>query len=72
MSGFMAPSKVTREPRATIAAPPSASAEVVARQVRVEELRRLVAKGAYQVDPRRMALRIFVKAMGRYSPEKRT
>ncbi len=69
---FMAPSKVVREPKAPRSVPPGASAEVVARQVRVGELRRLVAQGAYKVDPRRLALRIFVKATGRYSPEKRT
>jgi anti-sigma28 factor (negative regulator of flagellin synthesis) len=68
----MAQSKVTRDHNVSTSAPPSVSAEVIARQVRVEELRRLVAQGAYQVDPRRLALRIFTKAMGRYSPEKRT
>jgi anti-sigma28 factor (negative regulator of flagellin synthesis) len=68
----MAPTKVAKEPKAAVSAPPGPSAEVVARQVRVEELRRLVAEGAYKVDPRRLALRIFGKAMGRYSPEKRT
>lgn len=52
--------------------PPAASAEAIARQVRVEELRRLVAKGAYTVDPRRLALRIWAKAARRHSPEKRT
>ncbi len=72
MCGFMAPSKALREQKARISAPPSAHAEVVARQVRVEELRRLVAQGAYKVDPRRVALRIFVKTIGTYSPEKRT
>ncbi len=58
--------------RAPTTRTPAASAEVVARQVRVEELRRLVATGAYKVDPRRLALRIWAKAFGRYSPEKRT
>jgi len=72
MWGFMAPSKVARERKAPVSAPPGPTAEIVARQVRVEELRRLVAQGNYKVDPRRLALRIFVKAMGRYSPEKRT
>lgn len=43
---------------------------VSARQLRVEELRRLVAKGAYKVDPRRLALRILVKAVAGYCPDK--
>jgi hypothetical protein len=72
MWGGMAPSKVAREFKAAIPVPPGPSAEVLARQVRVAELRRLVAEGAYKVDPRRLGLRIFGKAMGRYSPEKRT
>jgi hypothetical protein len=46
-------------------------AEVVARQLRVEELRRLVASGAYRVDPQRLAMRILFRSFG-YSPEKRT
>jgi len=68
---FMAASKDLRKAPAA-SAPPAASADVVARQVRVEELRRLVATGAYRVDPRRLALRIWTRAVGRYSPEKRT
>jgi anti-sigma28 factor (negative regulator of flagellin synthesis) len=46
--------------------------EINARQLRVEELRRLVARGAYKVDPQKLALRILVKSLGDYSPEKRT
>jgi len=68
---IMAASKDLRR-APTTSAPPAASAETVARQVRVAELRRLVATGAYKVDPRRLALRIWAKAAGRYSPEKRT
>jgi anti-sigma28 factor (negative regulator of flagellin synthesis) len=50
----------------------AARAEIVVRQLRVEELRRLVACGAYKVDPQRLAMRILFKAFGGYSPEKRT
>jgi anti-sigma28 factor (negative regulator of flagellin synthesis) len=38
-------------------------AEAIARQSRVEELRRLVAKGQYKVSPQRLALKILVKAL---------
>ncbi len=68
---IMAASKDLRRARTTRTAP-VASADVVARQVRVEELRRLVTAGAYHVDARRLALRIWAKAFGRHSPEKRT
>jgi anti-sigma28 factor (negative regulator of flagellin synthesis) len=68
---IMAASKDLRK-APTTSVPPAASAAAIARQVRVEELRRLVATGAYKVDPRRLALRIWSKAVGRYSPEKRT
>ncbi|MBN2574601.1 MAG: flagellar biosynthesis anti-sigma factor FlgM [Deltaproteobacteria bacterium] len=68
----MAPSKTQRARHVQNAAPPSAPADVVARQVRVEELRRLVAQGAYKVEPQRLALRILVRSLGNYSPEKRT
>jgi anti-sigma28 factor (negative regulator of flagellin synthesis) len=37
--------------------------ESVARQVRVERLRQLVASGNYRVSPQRLALRILVKAL---------
>jgi anti-sigma28 factor (negative regulator of flagellin synthesis) len=72
MSECMALSKDHRARIATIPAPLGAQAEIVARQARVEELRRLVAQGAYKIDPRRLALRILVRSMARYSPEKRT
>ncbi|HEY5282796.1 MAG TPA: flagellar biosynthesis anti-sigma factor FlgM [Polyangia bacterium] len=36
---------------------------MMARQVRVEHLRQLVAKGEYKVSPQRLALRILVKAL---------
>jgi anti-sigma28 factor (negative regulator of flagellin synthesis) len=67
---YMALSKQHRAHRAPV--PPSVSAEIVARQVRVEQLRRIVAKGTYKVDPQRLALRILFKSFGGYSPEKRT
>jgi len=64
----MAPDKQIRKaPHTASACPPI---EVSVRALRIEELRRLVARGAYQVDPQRLALRILVKAT--YSPEKRT
>jgi anti-sigma28 factor (negative regulator of flagellin synthesis) len=37
--------------------------EVVARQVRVEQLRQMVAMGTYKVSPQRLALKILVKAL---------
>jgi len=37
----------------------------IARQSRVEQLRRMVAAGQYQVDPYKLALKIMVKALGR-------
>jgi anti-sigma28 factor (negative regulator of flagellin synthesis) len=53
------------------AAPPQGP-EVVTREMRVEELRRLVASGEYKADPHRLALRILCKALDVYSPENRT
>lgn len=72
MSECMALSKDQRARTAATPTPPGVRAEVVARQARVEELRRLVAKGAYKIDPQRLALRILVRSLQRYSPEKRT
>ena len=43
-------------------APPSKGAEF-ARAMRVEELRRLVAAGRYEVEPRRLAVRILARAL---------
>jgi anti-sigma28 factor (negative regulator of flagellin synthesis) len=37
--------------------------EGLARQMRVQELRRQVAEGTYKVHPQRLALRILVKAV---------
>jgi anti-sigma28 factor (negative regulator of flagellin synthesis) len=37
--------------------------EQIARAVRVEELRRLVAAGRYQVEPRKLADRILQRAL---------
>lgn len=44
-------------------APLGANADRVARQMRVEDLRRMVASGAYKVSPQRLALKILVKAL---------
>jgi anti-sigma28 factor (negative regulator of flagellin synthesis) len=66
---------LTRTHRAhgiSTAAPSDARPEVVTREMRVEELRRLVAKGDYKADPQRLALRILCRALGVYSPENRT
>ncbi len=68
--GDMAPGKQLRKVTPTTSACPPI--EVSARALRIEELRRLVAKGTYKVDPQRLALRILVKAVAGYSPEKCT
>jgi anti-sigma28 factor (negative regulator of flagellin synthesis) len=41
------------------------SGEEIARAVRVEELRRLVASGRYRVEPQKLALKILAKALRR-------
>ena len=46
--------------------------EMITREMRVEELRRMVARGDYKVDPQRLALRVLCRALGVYSPENRT
>ena len=68
----MALTKTHRADGTSIAAPTDMRPEVVTREVRVEELRRLVARGDYKVDPQRLALRILCRALGVYSPENRT
>jgi anti-sigma28 factor (negative regulator of flagellin synthesis) len=70
MWACMALSKQQQTHRAPLS--PSASPETTARQARVEELRRMIAKGTYTVSPQRLALRILVKSLGDYSPENRT
>jgi anti-sigma28 factor (negative regulator of flagellin synthesis) len=37
--------------------------EQIAREVRVEELRRLVAAGRYQVEPQKLAMSILARAL---------
>ena len=44
-------------------APLGMNADAVARQIRVQHLRHLVASGAYKVSPQRLALKILVKAL---------
>lgn len=44
-------------------APLGASADKIARQMRVLQLRELVASGGYKVSPQRLALKILVKAL---------
>jgi anti-sigma28 factor (negative regulator of flagellin synthesis) len=46
----------------------ASSANHVARRQRVEELRSLVAEGRYQVNPRKLALKILVKAFTNRNP----
>jgi hypothetical protein len=41
----------------------SQTGEEIARAVRVEQLRRLVAAGRYQVEPKRLAARILSRAL---------
>lgn len=59
----MALSENIRVRKAPSAAPIGVHAEAIARRSRVEELRRLVAKGQYKVSPQRLALKILVKAL---------
>jgi anti-sigma28 factor (negative regulator of flagellin synthesis) len=59
----MALSENIRVRKASSAAPLGAHAETIARQSRVDELRRLVARGQYKVSPQRLALKILVKAL---------
>lgn len=63
----MALSKAHRSPQAANPARLAAHPEVIARQARVEDLRRLVAKGEYKVSPQRLALRILVRSLGHSS-----
>jgi anti-sigma28 factor (negative regulator of flagellin synthesis) len=44
-------------------APLGVNALAIDRQARVEQLRQMVAKGAYKVSPQRLALKILVKAL---------
>jgi anti-sigma28 factor (negative regulator of flagellin synthesis) len=44
-------------------APLGMNAEAVARRMRVEQLRQMVAKGEYKVSPQRLALKILVKSL---------
>ena len=59
----MALSENLRIRKGPASAPLGVNADVIARQVRVEHLRQLVAKGAYKVSPQRLALKILVKAL---------
>ena len=68
----MAPTRTHKDTKPTLVAPLHVPGEIGTRQMRVAELRRLVAQGAYRVNPQRLALRILVKSLGDYSPEKRT
>jgi len=59
----MAPSEDIQLRRGPARAPLGMNAEVVARRVRVEQLRLMVAEGAYKINPQRLALKILVKAL---------
>jgi anti-sigma28 factor (negative regulator of flagellin synthesis) len=63
MVQFMTLSEDIRIRKGPARAPLGTNAEVVARQMRVEELRQMVASGAYKVSPQRLALKILVKAL---------
>jgi anti-sigma28 factor (negative regulator of flagellin synthesis) len=56
-AGQIQPNKETKSPQVV------GRMENISRQARVEELRQLVAKGAYKVSPQRLALKILVKAL---------
>jgi len=60
---LMSPSEHVRLRKEPAKAPLRVNAEVADRQMRVEHLRRLVAKGAYKVNPQHLALSILVKAL---------
>ena len=59
----MAPSENFQLRKAPAKAPLGMNADAVARQMRVQHLRRLVANGTYKVSPQRLALKILVKAL---------
>jgi anti-sigma28 factor (negative regulator of flagellin synthesis) len=60
---LMAPSENIQYRKAPAKAPLGMNADAVARQMRVQNLRRLVASGTYKVSPQRLALKILVKAL---------
>ncbi len=68
----MAFTKDTRSHKYAMAPLAHVRSETVARQLRVEELRRLVASGRYRVEPQRLAMAILFRSLGAHSPEKRT
>jgi anti-sigma28 factor (negative regulator of flagellin synthesis) len=46
-----------------VSAPISADDGNIAHETRVENLRRLIAKGAYRIHPQKLALKILVKTL---------
>jgi len=63
MCGYMAATTHTQLRKGPASAPVVDNPASVSRQMRVEELRRQVAAGNYQVSPQRLALKILVKAL---------
>lgn len=63
--GMTVTSKLPVKGKVVAKAVASAGADI-ARQARVEELRRMVAAGRYRVDPYKLALKIMVKALGNH------
>jgi anti-sigma28 factor (negative regulator of flagellin synthesis) len=59
----MASSENLQLRKAPAKAPLGLNADAVARQMRVQHLRKLVASGTYKVSPQRLALKILVKAL---------
>jgi anti-sigma28 factor (negative regulator of flagellin synthesis) len=63
MSDYMSAQTHIQVRKGPLNAPLGHHAESVSRQMRVQELRRQVAAGTYQVHPQRLALKILVKAL---------
>ena len=59
----MAPSENLQLRKGPARAPLGMNADQVARRIRVEQLRQMVAEGEYKVSPQRIALKILVKAL---------
>jgi|WetSurMetagenome_2_1015567.scaffolds.fasta_scaffold333575_2 anti-sigma28 factor (negative regulator of flagellin synthesis) len=63
MWAFMALSKEHQAGKSPTFVAQGSTVEVIVRQARVEELRQLVAKGAYKANPQRLALKILVESL---------
>jgi anti-sigma28 factor (negative regulator of flagellin synthesis) len=63
MSDYMSAQTHVQVRKGPANAPLGGHAESVSRHMRVQELRRQVADGTYQIHPQRLALKILVKAL---------